>query len=35
MTKKRITELAKRLKQYKDAYYNGTPMVSEFLNWLN
>jgi DNA ligase (NAD+) len=29
MSKKRIAELAKLLKQYKDAYYNATPLVSD------
>ncbi len=29
MSKKRIAELAKLLKQHKDAYYNGTPLVSD------
>ena len=27
--KARVAELAKLLRQYKDAYYNGTPLVSD------
>ena len=29
MKKRSVAELAKLLKQYKDAYYNGTPLVSD------
>lgn len=29
MSKKRIGELSKLLKKYKDAYYNGTPLVTD------